>query len=90
MEVPLLWYPGYRAVDEEGNVLKLSRGDGNYLRVYLNQSHGEVYLSYGSRKVYRAAEAVTLLALAAFVGYTIREKRGKYRREKESHAKQSK
>ena len=90
VEVPLLWYPGYRAVDEEGNVLKLSRGDGNYLRVYLNQSHGEVYLSYGSRKVYRAAEAVTLLALAAFVGYTIREKRGKYRREKESHAKQSK
>ena len=86
VEVPLLWYPGYRAVDETGEVMTLARGDGNYLRVYLEGETGEVHITYGSRKIYRAGEACTLASLAAMAGYAIINGKNKRRRETEKNA----
>ena len=47
--LPLLYYPWYKAVDDEGNRLEVRRGDGARVEVVLNddKSTGTVNLDYG-------------------------------------------
>lgn len=79
IEVPLLYYPGYKAVDDLGNRLLTSDGDNHVLRIMLREGSGEVHISYSGFWYFRAAEAVSLLTACGFVTMYIKTKRKRER-----------
>lgn len=65
IEIPLLWYPGYSAVDSSGERLTLTAGDNNVIRVYLpGRTEGSFTVRYTGKTIYHAAEALSFLTLA--------------------------
>lgn len=75
IEVPLLYYPGYQAVDDLGNRLDICDGDNHVLRVMLCRDSREVHISYGGFWYFRAAEAVSLLTACGLAAMYIKSKR---------------
>lgn len=73
IEVPLLWYPGYRAVDlDTGEELPVTVGDNNVVRVTVpGMSEGTFRLSYTGRGRYRTAEIVSILTLISWSGFCL-------------------
>jgi len=63
VEVPLLWYPGYVAVNEAGESLTTNFGNGNILRIYLQGEQDTVRVYFKERKMYLAADAVSLATI---------------------------
>ncbi len=77
IEVPLLNFPGYQAVDEAGNKLEIVDGDNNVVRVLLEKSSTEVDIFYGNLWYFRVAEVVSLVTLGVLVIICLkREKEG--------------
>lgn len=69
VELPLLYYRGYRAVDTDtGEQFAVSDGENHVVRVEVPGGYrGTVYTSFVSPWYWRAAEAVTLIAWCWFL-----------------------
>ena len=57
IEMPLLYFPGYRGED----------GNGNPLPVHFSGPSGEIHVFFRERRLWRAAELVSLLTAAWFI-----------------------
>lgn len=82
VELPLLYYRGYRAEDmATGELYTVTDGENHVVRVELPDGYrGTVYISFVSPWYWRAAEAVTAAAWVFFLIYCVRERiRGKER-----------
>ena len=79
IEVPLLWYPGYKAVDmTTGRELAVSAGTNNVIRVHLpDYSEGTFRVYYAGRGRYRAAEIVSALTVLGWAGASAYQRRKK-------------
>lgn len=64
VEVPLLYYPGYSAKDENGHKLSVEPGNNNVLRVNLKNDSKNVKIKYSGMTVSKIGCAVSLLTLA--------------------------
>ena len=82
IEVPLLWYPGYKAVDlGTGQELQVTAGDNNVVRVTVpGLSEGTFRVYYAGRGRYRVAEIISVLTAAGWGGSCM------WRRKKEKAA----
>ena len=67
VEVPLLWYPGYKAKDDAGNRLEIVDGDNHVLRVLLENGSTQVHISYTGLWYFRIAELISLLTIGWFI-----------------------
>lgn len=79
IEVPLLWYPGYKAAEPDtGRELPVQAGDNNVLRVSVpGGGAGSFRVSYAGRGRYHGAEAVSLLTLLSCAGiFVFRRRKG--------------
>ncbi len=72
VEVPLLNFPGYQAVDEAGNKLEILDGDNNVIRILLEQNSTEVDVFYGSLWYFRVAEVVSVVTLGILVAICLK------------------
>lgn len=66
VEVPLLYYGGYEAVDSQGRSLEVADGDNHVVRVCLQEGAEQVELRYKGFWFFRAAELATGLTLGAW------------------------
>ncbi|MCI8674175.1 MAG: hypothetical protein HFI89_11940 [Lachnospiraceae bacterium] len=79
IEVPLLWYPGYKAKElRTGEELLVQAGDNHVLRVIVPSGRtGSFRVSYVGRGRYHGAEAVSLLTFQFCVGgFVFRRRKG--------------
>lgn len=67
VEVPLLNFPGYKAVDDSGNDLEVVDGNNNVVRVMLTENSSQVNVSYGSLWYLRVAEVISILTLGVIL-----------------------
>ena len=75
-DLPLIAYLGYRAEDDAGNALTLSKGAAARLCVAIPAGYvGGVTVRFLERALWRVAEGVTLLTAIALVGWTVFERR---------------
>ena len=68
IEVPLLWYPGYKAVDmSTGTELPVQNGDNHVIRVTVPpaeaEGQGNFRVFYAGRARYHGADGISLLTL---------------------------
>lgn len=79
VEVPLLYYGGYEARDQQGRRLEVAAGDNYVVRIWLREGTTQVSLRYKGFWYFRAAELITVLTLGAWGIYwwKKREKSGR-------------
>lgn len=65
VEVPLLYYEGYGAIDNLGRPLEVADGDNHVVRICLQEGSEQVELRYKGFWYFRAAELATGLTLGA-------------------------
>lgn len=71
IEVPLLWYPGYKAV-QDGNILPVECGNNNVVRIYLeNKSAGTLQIKYTGKFSYHLGEMLALVTGVVCVIYVL-------------------
>lgn len=75
IEVPLLYYPGYVAFNENGNQLHIERGDNNCIRVTEIQSQGSITVKYQESILWRVCEIISAVSLL-FFGVLLFKKHG--------------
>lgn len=76
MTVPLLWYPGYRAVLDDGQELTTERGFNNVIQVRLPAgTEGTLHVWFAGFPLWRAAEAVSLLTAASMAVWPLLRRR---------------
>lgn len=63
IEVPLLYYPGYSAKDNNGNKLETEDGTNHVLRINLQNGTDTVKIKYSGLWSFKLADAVTILTL---------------------------
>ncbi len=71
IEVPLFYYPNYRAYDENNNELPIERGNSNVIRIPIadgDDGSGWMHIYYKEPLLWRAMEAISA---ASFMGLTI-------------------
>lgn len=69
IEVPLLYYPGYVAKDENGKKLNVVCGDNNVLRVELENecNNGKITIEYKEKTLYVIADIISLVSIIGFI-----------------------
>lgn len=68
IEVPLLYYPGYVAKDENGKKLEISCGDNNVLRVELTEAkNGTITVNYKEKALYIVSDVISIITLGVFL-----------------------
>ena len=73
IEVPLLYYPGYIAKDENGNKLNITIGNNNVVRVNLTEKKsGTIVVDYKEKPLYIYADIVSLVTICSFIVYIIK------------------
>lgn len=78
VEVPLIYYKGYRARSQDGISLNVEMGDNGLVRVCLPAGFaGGVEVSFVSPWYFRAAEAVSAVSLLVFLAVWLMGRRGK-------------
>lgn len=76
VELPLLYYEQYRAVDAAGNELAAEAGDLNVVRVILPAGYqGEVTVTYTYPASWTLSEVLSLACLAALLVLAVRNQR---------------
>ncbi|MDO4267853.1 MAG: hypothetical protein Q4C73_05215 [Eubacteriales bacterium] len=75
LDMPVLYYPGYHAVDEDGTELRVGRGYANVVRVYPLDGSGTIRVFFKEGRKWRLSELVSLLGLVGFAAVLLREKR---------------
>ena len=66
LELPLVYYKGYVA-KEDNNTLEVIKGDNGLVRVYLNNSEGNIKIYYGFTKVRIVCLIISVIALGGFI-----------------------
>lgn len=78
VELPLLYYEQYRAVDAEGNELTAEAGDLNVVRVILPAGYqGQITVTYTYPASWKASEALSLACLAVLLVLAVRNRRAR-------------
>jgi hypothetical protein len=79
IELPILAYLGYRAYDENGNAVEITRGDGAVIRLQVTGDGTEhsFYVQYGPMPGFLLATVVSALTLALCVWYLLGRKNRK-------------
>lgn len=68
VELPLLYYPGYKAVTDAGERLDVTCGNNNVLRVNLDgNSNCEINVKYSGTVVYKIATAISILTILYYI-----------------------
>lgn len=77
MEIPLLYYAGYEAkVSRTGRKLKVAPGEHMTVNIEIPPGEtGEVTVVYRSLKIFRAAEAISLISAVIFMIYSLKKKK---------------
>ena len=63
IDVPLLYYPGYHAVDASGREVPIQRSETNLIRVIPENNNGWVSVTFHENISWRVAEVISLLSL---------------------------
>lgn len=73
LELPLLYYPGYQAVDtQNGSKLSLEKGGNNLLKVTVPAGfEGNISVSFREPLLWRAGELLSLVSFLALLTYCI-------------------
>lgn len=81
IELPILSYHGYRAVDENGNAVQIGRGGGARMR-FMVQGDGvehRIYVRYGPVIGFVIANLVSALTIAGCVWYLVSRRKVMHR-----------
>lgn len=78
VEVPLFAYPCYEAVDENGELLSISRGENNRIRVELPTGETTVTVRYRSPLAWRIAELVSAISFLLVLFIIGRNRSGRF------------
>lgn len=74
IEVPLLYYPGYVAKEEQGNKLKVVCGENNVVRVELsNKRSGTITVDYQEKVIYLIADMVSIITIIGLIAYKLKK-----------------
>lgn len=73
IEVPLLYYPGYRATDDKNNLLEVVNGENNRIRIYINATNKDKVINISFKGVWinKFALIVTVLGIINMLLYYI-------------------
>ena len=75
IELPLLWFPGYKAELSSGEKLETVRGDNNVVRVMLSKGiQGTLSVRFEENWLWKVANLISLITLLGGAGYLIRRK----------------
>ncbi len=75
VDLPLFYYPGYRAEDSGGNVLPVDKSENGLVRVhFVSQNEGTVRVFFKERMLWRVCEAVSVITAAALLLQEVRRK----------------
>ncbi len=73
IHVPLLGYPGYRAVDEDGNKFSLTKAENGMLSVMIPAGYeGNIKIYFAGFWFWRAAEIISLISCCIFLGFAVK------------------
>ncbi len=73
IEVPLLYYPGYEAKDENGKKLDISCGNNNVIRIELTEKKsGTITVQYKEKLIYCIADIISLITICVLIIYRIK------------------
>ena len=67
-QVPLFYWEGYEAKDENGDNLKLNFGENRFMEVSLLQGEHRVKIHYAGLKIFRFFDIISLITLIIFCG----------------------
>lgn len=62
IDIPLFYYQGYRAEDEHGEELEISKSETNLVRVLLRDKSGSFLVSFKEPASWRMSECISILA----------------------------
>lgn len=69
IDMPLLYYRGYRAKSDDGNILEVCAGENNVVRVLVPGGYeGKISVGFVSPWYWRMAEVVSLITLGGLAG----------------------
>ncbi len=81
-DLPLFYYPGYRAVSADGGQLPVIRSEDGLARVlFAGEARGEIHVFYRERRLWRLCEIISVGTLALFAVLFMRgggKKKGKF------------
>ena len=77
IELPILSYHGYRAVDEKGDAVEIKRGGGARMRFMVQGDGIEhiIYVRYGPVAGFVIANLISFLTIAGCIWYFVRRRR---------------
>lgn len=81
-DLPLFYYPGYRAVSADGGQLPVIRSEDGLARVlFAGEARGGTHVFYRERRLWRLCEIISVGTLALFAVLFMRgggKKKGKF------------
>ena len=69
IELPVFYYAGYAASDQDGKPYRIEKGDRNHVRIYLNEADEfqHVHLEFYVSRIFQAAVGFSALICAVFL-----------------------
>lgn len=77
VEVPLLYYPGYTAKDENGNKLEVTDGENHVMRIYLDHGTEFVKIKYSGFWYFKIADIISLLTVLGMIALWFKNRSGR-------------
>lgn len=75
VEIPLLYYPGYVAFDQNGNKYNVTGGNNNVVRIEFGSIRsGEVTVKYQEKLIYIISDFISILSVIFIIIYIIPKK----------------
>lgn len=75
IEVPLLYYPGYTARDENGNKLEVTDGANHVMRVNLDDRVQSVKIKYSGFWFFKIADIISLITVLGMIVLWLKSRR---------------
>ncbi|MBR3211013.1 MAG: hypothetical protein IKF71_03635 [Bacilli bacterium] len=69
LELPLLYYYGYAAIDQDGKPLKIEPGSNNIIRVYPDKEKGKIHVYYKGTPTQKISLWISILSWMILIGY---------------------
>lgn len=76
LELPLLYYKGYKALNNEKEELNVYQTDNGLVGVDVDTSDGIIYVSYGGTKIQKLSKIISIMTMIIFAIYLYLKKRG--------------
>lgn len=83
VEVPLIYYYGYTAVDENNQEYKISKGHNNVIRVKIPNKEGKITVYYKGTKIQKYSVILSIISIIGLLIYIFRSKRCKNEKRKD-------